>query len=609
MKKTTLRRLLAPALALCLLLSGCASGRQKPAETPQATRAPVVLRPAEAARDTAFFTPQPHTQLNYDEIAYEPVDGAPLLEEIAALRALMADAENAPEFEPRLLALADSFERAVAMYYLLENRVCADASDDAAAREYQRVYAELLPAEDAFNGLVRDALRSPCAPVLQKRMSPDVQESFLDYTDKSDEEIALEERVKALENEYRAKIVEPAAAQVNGTQYTQESAWQAYFRGDLSRSEYVRVSVELTKAKNAALVPLFLELVDVRGRIARLEGYDGFAAYAYADIYGRDYTPDEAQEFCEAVKACIVPVSRACADAEPEVDPRRIPAATVYSGSGMFETLFPYFAQISDELLESARYLYEHRAFDVDPAPNKTSTAYSQYLPYYGMPFYFNNAGGGYTDLITTIHELGHSNEAYWNGAGWCDAVLCFDTAEVHSQGLEVLMFRFYPELFGPEADAIERSQLRSLLSSVVDGCLFDEFLRWAYAEPELTAEKLNAKYRALCGEYGYVDADDPRTEMYGWYEIPHNFLYPMYYISYAASAVGAFLFWERSCEDYFAAADDYLRFTAQPHSLGFSEAFRAVGLESPMSESSLRALASAVRDRLLDDAAYDDAA
>ena len=564
---------------------------------------------ARSARDTSFFTPRHHTELNFDEIEYEHIDPAPLLAEIDALRALSADAENTEAFRTRFLALADDYERLTAMDQLLDIRRYADAKDAWAAAEYAKVNAEWTAVTDAFSGLVRDALSSPCAAALDGLLSDGARQKYLGYSDMPDGEAELRAQETALVSEYMSKVVDEYSVTADGVKYTADSAYQAYRDGKLTVDEYEKLNRELTKSKNAVLGEIFVRMVAVRNQIAALNGCDTYAAYAYKKTYNRDYTPADAQVFCDAVKEHIAPKLNAYELLYREADQSKMPEGVAYSGEGMFVTLFPYFARLSDELLESARYTYEHKAYDVDPAPNKTGSAFSGTIPYYDTPFYFNNALGDWRDMRSTIHELGHNNEAYWIGSmgAWDKADPCYDTMEVHSQGLELLMLRFYPELFGSEADAVESFTVYQMLNSVVRGCLYDEWQRRVYETPDLTLEKANQLYRQLCGEYGLVDADDERTEMYSWIDTPHNFNNPMYVISYATSAAGAFAFWEASQNDYFAAVDDYLRFTALGDKAGFAESFEIVGMESPMTESCLAGLADVIHDELLPVKPYTD--
>ena len=59
----------------------------------------------------------------------------------------------------------------------------------------------------------------------------------------------------------------------------------------------------------------------------------------------------------------------------------------------------------------------------------------------------------------------------------------------------------------------------------------------------------MNAEYSRLCGEYG-VDYSPENYYEYDWVEISHNFDSPMYYISYAASAVSVMDLWLENMEN-----------------------------------------------------------
>ena len=69
------------------------------------------------------------------------------------------------------------------------------------------------------------------------------------------------------------------------------------------------------------------------------------------------------------------------------------------------------------------------------------------------------------------------------------------------------------------------------------------------------------------------------------WVQIPHTFVTPCYYISYAVSSAGAFAFWlDAQQGEYFDAVDDYLRFTALPGELGFQASFEVI-VECPLTD------------------------
>lgn len=553
-------------------------------------------------RDTEFFTEQPHTDLNYSDIKYEYIDPAPLLKEADALREFAKDGTKAAEFEKRFLAFKDNVFKVYAMYVLVDNMTYHDAKDEWAAAELEKLSENIDLVDDAFSGLVRDVLKldNACSKVLSSKLSEEDIQDYLDYEDKTEEEIALSKRDTALESAYRAAIIDldDRTVTIGDEEYNADDLYQAYcVDGSISLEDYLNGNHEIY----SELADIYLEMIDVRNRIAVLNGYDNYAEYAYAEIYDRDYTVQDIDAFRTAVKQYLAPELMNHTSYLPSIDDAELPFdAEAYTGMKAMETLSQYFGKLSDELQESMQYVIEHKSYDIDPAPNKTGTAFSRTVPYYNMPYFFSNASGGWSDLTTTIHEMGHNNEAYWAGQDWNDDEKNHDIAEVHSQGLELLMLKFYPELFGSQANAIAQSTTINILYSVVQGCMHDELQCYAYSTPGVTAEMLNRKYRQIAEDYSLIGPEDTRPEMYGWYGIPHTFTSPMYYISYATSAAAAFAFWEESQEDYFAAVDHYLEFVALPGSIEFEDSFEEIGMESPLSPEYIQKLAKTAHDKLM---------
>ncbi len=558
---------------------------------------------ADATRHTDFFTDQEHTDLNYGDIEYEHIDPEPLLKEADDIRDLTADPANTQKVQTRFLAFKDEMFRMYAMYCIVENRVYADASDRWAAKEYETVYTDLITVMDAFNGLVRDILMSGCRDAIASMMTEEDIEAYVAYEDMDAEYQELSAQNAALENEYRDLATREYSMTYKGKKYTDDSAYSAYSSGMIDYETYLTISRQIAKEANRDFGALYLRMIEVRNKIAQSSGFDNYAEYAYPMSYNRDYTIEDIEKFSAAVKQYLVPMYSRLSESVTTPNQSLMPAGVVYTGSGVFDTLAPYFGQLSDELLESMMYVKDHGSYDIKPGANKTGTAYSLMIPYYNMPYFYNNAYGdsyAWVDLLTTIHEMGHNNEAYWKPNDWNDPSTDMDTAEVHSQGLELLMIHFYPELFRDQADKVELYTMSNILYSVIQGCMHDELQRYAYSTPNVTLQQINEEYRRIAGEYGIVDADDPRTEMYGWYDIPHTFTSPMYYISYATSAAGAFAFWEESQQDYFGAVDHYLEFTAQSNWLSFQETFEAVNLESPLTQSYVKGLSKTIHNYLM---------
>ena len=123
-----MKKLLSTLLALTMLLA-CAS-------------------PAFAAnddgetRDTDFFTAQPHTDKDFKDLEYEPVDSAPIVAEAAALLEY-AKTASPSDFEKRFNAFTEEVSHAFAMYQLLKIRCDIDTTDAEATKELSRVYDEV----------------------------------------------------------------------------------------------------------------------------------------------------------------------------------------------------------------------------------------------------------------------------------------------------------------------------------------------------------------------------------------------------------------------------------------------------------------------------------
>ncbi|MBO4916212.1 MAG: S-layer homology domain-containing protein, partial [Oscillospiraceae bacterium] len=454
-------------------------------------------------------------------------------------------------------------------------------------------------------GVVRDVLLldNACSEVLSSRLSKKQLANYLYYVDMTDEERALNSREQELIADYRslAASSRDIAFEYNGVEYSDKSAEAAYYSDKIDYDTYTAISRYISSQLNARFGEIYLEMISVRNQIAALHDYSNYAEYAYAEVYHRDYTVKDIEAFSTAVKKELCTHFWTYVYYMDSVDENALPlAASKYTGSNVFPTLLPYFAQLSDELYESASYIYEHGSYDLDPYSRKAGTSYTRTISYYNMPFYFNNPTGTYSDLTTAIHELGHANNAYWSGHDWNDPSTDVDTAEVHSQGLELLMLKFYPELFGTQADAVAQSTIANTIYSVIQGCIHDELQRYAYSTPNVTLKQINEFYCKIMKEYGRVEKDDPRTEMYGWYEVPHTFQSPMYYISYATSAAGALMFWEESQEDYFAAVDHYLAFVAQPGNVSFQDSFKGVNLDSPLSPEYIQKLDKTMREKVM---------
>ena len=132
------------------------------------------------------------------------------------------------------------------------------------------------------------------------------------------------------------------------------------------------------------------------------------------------------------------------------------------------------------------------------------------------------------------------------------------DKTQTAAQKNFFMFFPFYEQIFGEKyAQTVRAGTLLNLIYSVVDGAMYDEFQSRVYAEKNLTAARVQEIFADVYEKYGYQEYDGFQQE---WMDQIHNFEQPMYYISYAASALPALELFARQQADPGEAMDTYLR-------------------------------------------------
>ncbi len=541
--------------------------------------------PALAAevRETDFFTDQWHSEENFEDMEYVAVDTEAVLAEMEATRALVEDEGNIDAVREGFLAACELSTNARTMYTLANIRYSQDYANEENFNHLNEAQQAAMIVGDALYGLARDILNSPCAAALDDIVNEEDAEYLRDYENMTDEELAMEAEITALEDEYQNAAFVEYTAVVDGVEWTDAANEEAYYNGEIDYDQYIAISRAIAKEMNAVLGEIYLRIVDAHKRQAAMEEYESYADYVYENEYNRDYTPLEIRQFHDAVKANIAPLQDiyynlfyALVDIDLYFGD--------FAGDVALDIMDPYIASMSSELYEAFTYMREHNLYDSGYSDLKDGSGFSTILAAYQAPYFFNTPTATLYDLTTAVHEFGHYNNFYWTDGSWYNGSKDYDTSEVHSQGLELLFTEFYKDIFGDSGDFVTVFILYNMVSAIVEGALHDELQQFAFETEDVTLQQINEKYCQLCREYNIISPDDERTEMYGWVEIHHTFDRPFYYISYAASAAGALEFWLEAQEDYFAGVDDYLRFTAQKmDEYGFQEAFEAIGMKSPV--------------------------
>ncbi len=168
------------------------------------------------------------------------------------------------------------------------------------------------------------------------------------------------------------------------------------------------------------------------------------------------------------------------------------------------------------------------------------------------------------------------------------------DVAEINSQRLELLFLDFVDEMWGDGADAIRYNTIMKLCSSVIEGCLYDEFQNELYANLNQSTKDISELYTRLCKEYGLSGKSST-----DWIQVAHTFSFPLYYISYATSGLSALDLYVESFENREQAVGRYMALSAIGMAGSYLESMKQVGLLDIFERGSLQKIADGLSKTL----------
>jgi len=556
-----------------------------------------------AAADTAPASTKAHLPVDYADMVYTGFDDDALqalftrlidLETIGALEA--EDPTTRQEVEAIYASILREYDVILTQYYLIDLRYDADVTDAWAATESADFGQRFDRVTDQCYSAFALLADTPYADVMAATAGWGEVSSLADYEPMTDEEAELYAREEELVQAYERAMAQPFTADYRGRSWTAD---ELYDDASISTKTYWQLLTEIEKQENAAVGPIFLELVQVRDQIARLSGYDNYVDYAYESVYTRDYTPEDMEGVYKQVKEELVPLYERITDLAGD-DLYALEDLPTLNAEDLLAHLQPYMDDLDSDLGAAFSYLREYHLYDLDSSPTKNATGYTVPLPAYGSAFIFDAPYGDYRDWTTVIHEFGHFFETYnaTQSDLWAD--FSIDVGEVHSQGLEVLFTAYAGDLFGKSLGrGFTWNTLLNMVDSVLEGCMYDEFQAEIYRNPHMTLDEMNALFLDLSLAYGYADRGDDRA--YFWVEVPHTFQQPMYYVSYATSALSALDLYRKAQTDRPAAVDTWLDLCYLSMTLPYREAMEEVGLQDIFSGDTVTQLAQFLDDHLSD--------
>lgn len=533
-----------------------------------------------------------HSDTNYEDMAYSGFDSTKLLNTLSEMESLCEEPGHNKEILADYQIIVDEMDLLLTQNSLNSLRYYNDVNNE----EYQKIDSELTllltDLADSVGHTLHIVLQSTYYDIIANAMQDeDLLEYYLDYEDMTPEERALHEEENKLVQKYDQEYSKAATyVDANGKIWTQDLLDDDI---TLDSEQYEEISQGLLAERNAPLASIYLDLVAVRNRQAKLSGYDNYAEYSYWEIYGRDYTTEDIQKVYQYVKEDFVPILPTVYGNAIDLMDYKLMDMPDLTEEKIVKEVAKYIPKIDPELMEAYNYMLDHHLYDIKASDTKMDLGYTDYLYTYQAPVIYYSPGQYYYDYCTLIHEFGHYNDAYHNNRHALTDPVNMDVAEIHSQGLELLYLEYCDKLFKGSGDSARMLILYNIVSSVIEGCLYDEFQNKVYtSEKELTVDDLNAMFAELAKSYGYAD-EYADSLGYSWVEVSHTFQSPMYYISYATSALSALDIFSQSQHDRQKAVDSYMKLTTYGLDTPYCELIKKSGLRDIFEQGVVKSIAT----------------
>lgn len=479
-----MKKLICLILSLMVLLSGCRT-------------LPEILGDDEENPLQLPDHKQEDEYLNFSQMEYVHPD----MEDFRAKTdAVLAVAQVETDLDA-LMEYVDDFFEAYHWFYtrysLADIHYCMDMTDTYWQAEYNYC-VEQSPAVDAAR---EDVLYALADSPLREELESDTYFGA-DYFDAYEGENIYDETFLALMNR-------------------ESEILNSYYQVSADAAAVEMYSEEYYERYGPQLAELLVELVKVRQEQAAYAGYDSYPAFAYDFYHGRDFTPDQAATYMQAVAETF-------SDAYRQLN-ASFGWDACYTPCDETET-FAYVKKTAEamdgDIADAFWYLEHDDLYHIAPGQNKYNSSFEVYLTSYDQGFIFMNPVGDNTDKLTFAHEFGHYVADYycWGSSAGTDVL------EVHSQAME------YLSLIYADADQdLVDYKLANCLSIYVEQSTYALFEQRMYEleGEELTAENVQALYEQVGTQFGF---DSWAWDSRDFVTVPHFYGYPMYIISYVVS-------------------------------------------------------------------------
>lgn len=530
-----------------------------------------------------------HAEIKFQDMQYVRFDPASLYADIEKVKTLAKENGKQEELFSVYESILSQYDEMNTMLNLNDIYYYGDNNNEYYAEEQKYMHNTAEEVRDVMGTMMKTVLDSEYGDAFREKIGEYATREFQDYKELTQEQKTLLEREKELVQEYEKKIMEDVTVTLDG------ETWDNEKLGELGESKKdIKTSVAvldaMEKEKNKEVVNIYKNLVDIRNQLAVTYGYDNYIVYANEKVYDRDFSEKQIKNLEKYVEEYVASLYQYYAYYWGDGIANSVYEIDAWDSEKIVNTIKEQVGKISPELSDVYDYMLRNNLYDIAESDTKMNMGFTTKLASYQAPYIFDSPYGSYFDIKTMIHEFGHYNNFYQITTPSLYGESCLDVAEIHSQGLELLFLPYYNEMFGDISEDMEHCLVVDLLSGIIDGCIYNEFERIIYENPDMSVEQINKKFYEISAKYGKEEEGT-----YDWIETPHIFQSPFYYISYATSGLSAFDLWQESLTDRESAVEKYIALTKMGSDVTFLKGLEQNNMQNIFEEDYFIALYEAI--------------
>jgi len=367
---------------------------------------------------------------------------------------------------------------------------------------------------------------------------------------------------------------------------------------------------------------LWQKFMDVRAKIAKNAGKPSFREYTWQQKLRFDYTPENCKSFARAIEEVVVPVATRIYEKRkralgldtlrpwdlvdgwfnrptpPASQTQLKPFASIDELKAGASSIFHYVDPVLGGYFDS---MVTDGLTDLENRKNKAPGAYCTSYTSIRKPFVFVNAVGTHDDVMTTLHESGHSFHIFETAEIPYIQQLAvpMEFAEVASMGMELLASPFLTKAYGGfymESDA-SRARVEHLEGMILFWpfmAVVDSFQQWVYenpwagADPAACDDKWGELWDRFIPSVDWVGLDEVKVT--GWHRKLHIHQVPFYYVEYGLAQLGAVQIFGNALKDQTVAVSDYRKALSLGGMVTLPELFKAAGAKFAFDPGTLKA-------------------